>query len=161
MAENKKSFLLYADLIHTIRKMPKDKAGELFLIILQYVNDENPEVEDLVIDLVFEPIKQQLKRDLKKWEGYIQKQRDNGAKGGRPQKANKSQKTQPFLEKPKKADNVSVNVNVTDSDILSEKKEKNGNAKQFINPKTQGQDLYAGKFRKHANKENNAGVEDN
>jgi hypothetical protein len=57
MAENKKGFVLYADLIHTVRKMSKAKAGVLFLTILQYVNDENPVVEDEVIDLVFEPIK--------------------------------------------------------------------------------------------------------
>ena len=41
MAENKKSFVLYTDLIHTVSKMPNDKAGELFKHILMYVNDEN------------------------------------------------------------------------------------------------------------------------
>lgn len=68
MAKNKKSFVLYADLIHTVRKMPEDKAGKLLLTILEYVNDENPKVDDMVVDLVFEPIKQQLKRDLIKFE---------------------------------------------------------------------------------------------
>jgi hypothetical protein len=68
MAENKKSFILYCDLIHTIEKMPSDKAGELFKHILEYVNDMNPETDDLIIQLTFEPIKQQLKRDLKKFE---------------------------------------------------------------------------------------------
>lgn len=68
MAENKKSFVLYSDLIHTVRKMPKDKAGELFMVILEYVNDENPTVNDLLVDLVFEPVKQSLKRDLLKYE---------------------------------------------------------------------------------------------
>ncbi len=68
MAENKKSFLLYCDLIHTVEKMPIEKAGELFLHILNYVNDKNPVTEDLVVNLTFEPIKQQLKRDLMKYE---------------------------------------------------------------------------------------------
>jgi len=68
MAENKKSFILYCDLIHTIEKMPSDKAGDLFKHILQYVNDMEPETDDLIIQLTFEPIKQQLKRDLKKFE---------------------------------------------------------------------------------------------
>ena len=68
MAENKKSFILYCDLIHTIEKMPNDKAGELFKHILMYVNDKNPETNDLITNLTFEPIKQQLKRDLKKFE---------------------------------------------------------------------------------------------
>jgi hypothetical protein len=73
MAENKKSFLLYADLIHTVKKMPKEKAGELFLTILSYVNDENPVIDDMLIDLVFEPIKRQMKRDLVKYEEKINK----------------------------------------------------------------------------------------
>jgi len=68
MAEDKKSFLLYADLIHTVEQMPKADAGELFLHILKYVNDQNPTSENLIIKLTFEPIKQQLKRDLKVWE---------------------------------------------------------------------------------------------
>lgn len=71
MAEDKKSFLLYTDLIHTVNKMPNDKAGELFKHILSYVNDLNPETEDLIIELTFEPIKQQLKRDLLKYKESI------------------------------------------------------------------------------------------
>lgn len=66
--ENKKSFLLYCDLIHTVNKLPNDKAGLLFKHILSYVNDENPETDDIVVDIAFEHIKQQLKRDLDKWE---------------------------------------------------------------------------------------------
>lgn len=119
MAENKKSFVLYADLIHTVKKMPSDKAGDLFLHILKYVNDENPVTDDMIVDLTFEPIKQQLKRDLKKWENYIEKQSENGKKGGRPKKdeePKESQITQPFPEKPKKADNVSVSANVTENE---------------------------------------------
>lgn len=68
MAENKKSFVLYCDTLHMVSKLPNDKAGELFKHLLRYVNDENPETEDLIIQIAFEPIKQQLKRDLKKWE---------------------------------------------------------------------------------------------
>lgn len=81
MAENKKSFILYADLIHTVRKMPKDKAGDLFLTILSYVNDENPIVEDMVVDLVFEPIKRQMKRDLEKYEITKDKKSNSGVIG--------------------------------------------------------------------------------
>lgn len=71
MAEDKKSFLLYTDLIHTVNKMPNDKAGKLFKHILSYVNDLNPDTEDLIIQLTFEPIKQQLKRDLLKYKESI------------------------------------------------------------------------------------------
>lgn len=111
MAEGKKSFVLYCDIIHVIKKLPKEKAGELFMTILEYVNDKSPEVTDLSVDLVFEPIKQQLKRDLKKWDNYIEKQRLNGEKGGRPKNPTLLTETQPLIEKPKKADSVNVNVN--------------------------------------------------
>lgn len=68
MAEEKTSFVLYSDLIHTVEKMPSDKAGDLFKHILRYVNDLNPETDCLITNLTFEPIKQSLKRDLKKFE---------------------------------------------------------------------------------------------
>ncbi len=68
MAKDKKSFLLYTDLIHTLEKMSNEKAGELFKHIMRYVNDLDPKTDDLIIDLTFEPIKQQLKRDLKNYE---------------------------------------------------------------------------------------------
>ena len=81
MAENKKGFILYCDLIHTIKKMPDDKAGLLFKHLLAYVNDENPTTDDLLIELTFEPIKQQLKRDLNKWENELIKKGDSGSLG--------------------------------------------------------------------------------
>ena len=68
MAENKKSFLLYANIIEVVSKLPDDKAGQLFKHILEYVNDLNPKTEDLMIELVFLPIKQRLKADLDIWE---------------------------------------------------------------------------------------------
>lgn len=81
MAQDKKSFILYADLVHTVRKMPKAKRADLFMTILEYVNDENPEVSDLVVSLVWEPIKLQLKRDLSKYENIRSKKSEAGTKG--------------------------------------------------------------------------------
>jgi hypothetical protein len=108
MAKNKKSFVLYCDLIHTIEKLSNEQAGELFKHILRYVNDKDPEPKDVLIDLVFEPIKQQLKRDLKTYENRAERSRENGLKGGRP----KTQKTQQVILKPRKPDNDNDNVNV-------------------------------------------------
>lgn len=78
MAENKKSFILYCDLIHTVNKLPDDKAGLLFKHLLSYVNDENPITEDLLVEIAFEPIKRQLKRDLDKWEDELIQRSDAG-----------------------------------------------------------------------------------
>ena len=115
MATGKKSFILYADISDMVSELPDDQAGKLFKIILDYVNDKNPEPTDLLLKIAFNPIKQQLKRDLKKYEQYIEKQRDNGKKGGRPSVKTETQKTQAFNLEPKKADSDNVNDNDSDN----------------------------------------------
>jgi len=106
MAKDKRSFILYMDQRGIFDKLSDEQAGKLIKHIYSYCADEDPEAE-FIIDIAFEGIKQSLKRDLKKYHVYIDKQRENGKKGGRPKK---TQKTQAFLEKPKKADSVSVSV---------------------------------------------------
>lgn len=86
MAENKKSFILYCDYIHMFKKMPDDLAGKLIKHVLEYVNDNNPTTDEMMVDILFEPIKQQLKRDLQKYENVAERNKTNGAKGGRPKK---------------------------------------------------------------------------
>jgi len=74
----KKSFVLYSDLKEVVDKLPDAEAGTLFKLILDYVNDENPEPDGLLMEIAFEPIKQQLRRDLKKWEDIIGKRSKAG-----------------------------------------------------------------------------------
>ena len=120
MAEGKKSFLMYCDQRGIFDKLPDEYAGRLIKHIFAYVNDEDPQTDDLVLTMAFEGIKTALKRDLEKYREFIEKQRVNGKSGGRPKKANETQETQAFLQKPKKADNdsdsVSDNVNVNESE---------------------------------------------
>lgn len=126
MAENKKSFILYADLIHTVKKMPRKKAGDLLVIILEYVNDENPKINDPVVDLVFEPIKQQLKRDLKSWEETRVERSAAGKQGGiksgesRRNKANEANASKSKQNEANEAVSVNgtVNVNVNENVIV-------------------------------------------
>lgn len=117
MAQNKKSFLLYCDIIHTVKKMPKADAGELFVHILEYVNDLNPETSNMVVDLVFEPIKQQLKRDLTKYEGIKAKNKENVLK-----RWNKSNTTVYDRIPTDTKNTVNDTVTDTDNDIDKEKK---------------------------------------
>ena len=87
------------------------------------MNDKNPK-SDKITELLFIQIKQSLKRDLKKYEQFIDKQRGNGALGGRPKKNPlEPKKPKPFLEnplEPKKADSVSDSV----SDSVNENENK-------------------------------------
>ena len=80
MAENKKSFLLYCDIIHTVEKLTDEQAGKLLKHTLRYVNDLNPTPEDILTEVAFEPIKQSLKRDLLKYEGIRVKNKENADK---------------------------------------------------------------------------------
>ena len=82
MANDKKSFLLYTDIYFTVKKLTDEQAGILFKHILSYVNDENPVINNVIIDLVFEPIKQSLKRDLRRYEKIIEKRSNAGRLGG-------------------------------------------------------------------------------
>mgnify|MGYP003514262931 CR=1 FL=1 len=68
MAENKKSFVLYSDSQGLVNQLPDDVAGRLLKHIYAYVNDENPITDELLLNIAFEPIKMQLKKDKKKWE---------------------------------------------------------------------------------------------
>jgi len=88
MAENKKGFLLYCDLIHTVEKLNDEQAGKLFKHVLDYVNDLNPITEDLLTQVCFEPIKQSLKRDLKKWEKQHEQRIAAGKKSAQVRKQN-------------------------------------------------------------------------
>jgi len=115
MAQGKKSFIAYCDWMETFESLPDDKAGQLVKHLFRYVNDMNPKTDDLLINAVFVNIKQTLKRDLDKWDKFIEKQKINGAKGGRPKKAKKPKPNFKNPNKPKKADNVSVSVNVNDN----------------------------------------------
>jgi hypothetical protein len=118
MAENKKSFILYSDLLHTIDLMPDENAGKLFKHILKYVNDLNPEAEDLITKLSFEPIKQQLKRDLIKWEDKSVNRSESGRLGGIKSgeaRRSKMKQNEANALKSKQNEHVTVNVNVNDN----------------------------------------------
>jgi hypothetical protein len=129
MATDKKSFLLYCDLIHTVSKMPNDKAGELFKHILQYVNNENPITDDLIIQLTFEPIKQSLKRDLQKYENIRLKNIENANKRWNKENATAYDRKPNYAknavsDSDSVSDSVSGNDSVSVSDILLKKETK-------------------------------------
>ena len=88
MAENKKSFIAYADWKETFDALDNEKAGELIKHIFAYVNDENPVSEDMLINAVFANIKHTLKRDLKKWEKQHEQRKKAGKKSAEVRQRN-------------------------------------------------------------------------
>lgn len=81
MAENKKSFICYSDWINIFNELKDGEAGKLVKHMFAYVNDQNPELNNKLLKIAFEPIKQQLKRDLKKWEGEVNQKSNSGKVG--------------------------------------------------------------------------------
>ena len=127
MAENKKSFILYSDSKSIIDLLTNEQAGLLLKTLFAYVNDENPKIDNSIA-LVFEMIKLQLKRDLKKWK-QIKEVRSSAGKASAEAKRLAKLKEQTstnstnvdFVQQTSTNSTVNDNVNVNDNVILKEK----------------------------------------
>jgi hypothetical protein len=121
MAEDKKGFILYADQKDLFNQLSNEKAGELIKFIFAYVNDENPISEDIIINLAFTPIKQQLKRDLVKFLEIKCKRSEAGKKGmaKRWQSITNDNKAYQAITNITVNDNVNDNVINTKADVIS------------------------------------------
>ena len=112
MATDKKSFLLYCDIMHTVNKLSDEQAGKLFKHLLAYVNDLNPEPEDVITEIAFEPIKQTLKRDLQKYEDKREKNRENALKRWNATASDRKRMDAKNADSVSDSVNDSVNVNI-------------------------------------------------
>lgn len=120
MATDKKSFILYADLIKSIEHLTNEEKGILFNHLLEYVNDRNPILEDRLILTAWKPIELQLKRDLVKFEEVKVKRSEAGKASAeaRALKTIQQTTTNPTSVKSVEhtstnpTDNVTENVNV-------------------------------------------------
>jgi hypothetical protein len=129
MADNKKSVVLYVDLIHTFEALEDAEAGKLIKHFFRYVNDLNPTAPDKLTQIAFEPIKQQLKRDLVKWENTKEKRSEAGKASANKRKQNSTNSTsvqsvQQTSTNSTVNDNVNVNVINIDTSLRSEQFEK-------------------------------------
>ncbi len=115
MATGKKTFIFYSDWINMIREMPDADAGALLKHVLSYVNDENPETDNLLVKMAFGHMKPLLKDDLDKWDNIRKNRRIAGKKGGQA-------KAKQMLASAKQVEavNDNVNVNVNDNVIVND-----------------------------------------
>jgi hypothetical protein len=130
MAKDKKSFILYADAIHTIEKLSDADAGQLLKHLMRYVNDQNPVTDNPLVDIAFEPIKQQLKRDLVKFEDVKVKRSEAGKAGAskRWQMPSNDSKEKQSITKIA----VTDTVNVISKDINKRKQEFASDLTSFV-----------------------------
>lgn len=122
MATGKKKVIVYTDWIEQFKDLTDEEAGKLIKHFFAYVNDLDPK-SDRLTELLFNPIKATLKRDLIAWESKQKINVENGKKGGRPKKkeTQKNPKNPNGLLKtqnnPEKG--VSVSVSVNDSNNIN------------------------------------------
>jgi len=88
-----KSFLLYNDFQSTLDKLSDAQAANLLRTIYAHVNELDIEI-DPVVELVFEPIKQQLLRNTKSWNSKQSQRSAAGKESARKRKESKSIKIQ-------------------------------------------------------------------
>jgi hypothetical protein len=81
MAEGKSSILIYTDWIDNFESLTDEEAGRLIKHLFRYVNDQNPVAPDRLTEISFIPLKNTLKRDLKKWESEVDKKSNSGKLG--------------------------------------------------------------------------------
>lgn len=123
---DKNSFLIYLDYKEHFELLNDEQLGKLLRAIMEY--EETGIVPDLegMEKMAFSFIRAQLDRDREKYENKCEKNKLNGAKGGRPKKAegnnNNPENPTVFSEseqnqnQPKKPDNDNDNDNDTDND---------------------------------------------
>lgn len=85
---------VFGDLSATVDLLSDAEAGRLLKSLLHYINGGEDELLGQE-KLVFAMLKSQIDRDSASYAAFTDKQRENGKKGGRPQKANA------FSENPK------------------------------------------------------------
>jgi len=128
----RKSFILHIDSLEILNELNDEQKGKLFEAIMQYHLGNNVEL-DLLTKVAFAPFKNQFERDNDKYLKIVERNKTNGAKGGRPKKAKESKdnpKNPNGLSenpnKPKKADNDNDsksdndNKNVSNNNISKE-----------------------------------------
>ena len=117
---NKKSFVLYKDSLQVLNDLSDEQAGKLFKAIKAIQLGEDFEL-DALTKVALSPFKAQFTRDNEKYEMIVERNKNNGLKGGRPktelnpEKAKEPSGIVTNPENPKKADSDS------DSDSDSEK----------------------------------------
>jgi len=118
----KKSFLLHVDALTVLNELSNEQAGQLFKAIANFQNgtELNPfsDPGDFGLRMAFLPFKNQFARDVEKYNGIVERNKENGKKGGRPKKENETEKTQTVIVKPKKAVNVNGNGNESEKVLI-------------------------------------------
>ena len=133
MNDKKKSFLLYLDTLEILHKLTDEQAGKLLKAFLAYHSGQDFNL-DPMLDLVFFSFQAQFERDGVKYNTIVERNRNNGSKGGRPKNPVKAKEPSGLSgnpSKPKKADSDKDSGSDKDSDSESVNKVTNDRFAEF------------------------------
>jgi uncharacterized phage protein (TIGR02220 family) len=116
MSGEKKSFVLYTDLSKPVKSLSNEDAGKLFKAIFEYQNGGVEQELSGSAEMAFIFVKQQLDRNQDKYNAICERNRLNGLKGGRPEKAKEPSGLSGNPKEPKKADNDNESDNKNDKE---------------------------------------------
>jgi len=120
MTDKKKSFLLYLDTLKILSKLTDEQAGKLLKAFLAYHSEQDIDLDD-TLDLVFFSFKAQFERDSIKYQNIVERNKNNGSKGGRPKNPVKPKEPSGLSGNPSKPKEP-VNDSDSDSDSDSDNK---------------------------------------
>lgn len=89
---DKMSFLMYLDYEEQFNLLTDEEVGQLMRAIMQYEKTREIPKLDGMSKMAFSFIKTQLDRDREKYNKKCEKNKENGTKGGRPKKTQKTER---------------------------------------------------------------------
>ena len=122
------SLILYTAYLEKFQKLSDEQFGRLVRAMLEYQSSGViPVIGDAAVALSFDVVKVDLDKNNDKYDKVVQRNRENGKKGGRPKQENPVGflGTQTNPEEPKKADNDNDNDNGIKDNTKKNVKEKN------------------------------------
>jgi len=118
MNNPKKSFILHIDSLCVLDEMSFEQKGILFDAIYKYQLGEEIDL-DFSMKMAFAPFKNQFIRDNEKYLQFIEKQSNNGKKGGRPIESQDNPNNPSLSKEPK----PTLNDNDSDNDSNKDNKD--------------------------------------
>ena len=121
----KDSFILYTEQKEVIDKLTDEQAGKLIKAIYEYVETDKMPQLDSLLEIVIIPFKQNIDRNIDKWEQIKQKRSEAGKIGAEIKKQKQAKQANANFAKSKEANqavNVNENVNVNDNVNVKDKK---------------------------------------
>jgi hypothetical protein len=93
MESNEGTFALKKNLIHAVSLLSDEKAGQLIKNIFEFANGEEPQIDEFLLKVIYEPIKHDIINQFKKDEEIKIKRKKAGVASGIARKKPKRTKT--------------------------------------------------------------------